>query len=120
MIFGRRDGTCTKIRSIKCKTNKHILICKQKWIEKKNEDNYFAMSLSKKLLNLRMSRRHGKLNVAGNEKSPLNTAERSAGTVAARKGIFPITIKYNKTPNAHTSTGPPIYESSLNTKTNFV
>lgn len=66
--------------------------------------------------NLRISLRHGKLNVAGNEKSPLKTADRSAGTVGARKGILEMTIKYNKTPNAHTSTGPPIYESSLNTK----
>lgn len=62
-----------------------------------------------------MSRRHGKLNVAGSAKSPLSTADRNADTVLARNGIFPITIKYNKTPNAHTSTGPPTYESSLNT-----
>lgn len=53
--------------------------------------------------------------MAGNEKSPLKTADRNAGTVGARNGIFPITIKYIKTPNAHTSTGPPTYESSLNT-----
>lgn len=68
------------------------------------------------IVNLRISLRHGKLNVAGNEKSPLNTADLNAGTVGARNGIFPITIKYNKMPNAHTSTGPPTYESSLNTK----
>lgn len=65
--------------------------------------------------NLRINLRHGKLKVAGNEKSPLKTAERSAGTVGARNGIFPITIKYNKTPELQMSTGPPTYESSLNT-----
>lgn len=44
-----------------------------------------------KTFNLRINRRHGKLKLAGSEKSPRKTAERSNGTVGARNGIFPIT-----------------------------
>lgn len=85
-------------------------------IQLKNLLSIFGLNKFNGSFDLRINRRHGKLKVAGRAKSPLRTAERSDGTVGARNGIFPITIKYNSTPLAHTSTGPPTYESSLNTE----
>lgn len=69
---------------------------------------FIVIEISKKKNYLRIKRMQGKLSVPGKLKSPRRTEVRKCGTVGARNGIFPITMKYNKTPRAQISTGPPM------------
>lgn len=92
-MVGRRDGVWTRIRSVDSVRSL-----------KMSDLDYFVHIV----WILRINLVHGRLKCDGRQKSPLRTAALSAGTVGARNGIFPITIKYTKTPNAQTSTGPPM------------